>query len=109
MLSKQSKCLVRFGNGTGAMHVLLGLFHSQKIQTYSSFASYMVGQVLMYDRLVAGSADGILIHVYAFFWENLEFGTAPILCVKCFRKHFSKAPLSIHASHQALRPLHEEM
>lgn len=67
---------VWFGFGLQAQQSIMrvGQFYSTKIQKYSTFASYFVGQLLMYDRLVGGDADGMFLHTCCLILEFLRLG-----------------------------------
>ena len=51
-----------------------GPFVSSRIQSYKAFASYLVGQLLMYDRLVGGDAEHMQLHCCALVHECFRLG-----------------------------------
>ena len=52
----------------------LGPFYSRSVQPYKTFVQYFVGQLLMYDRLVAGMAEDMLLHICMLVFEVLQLG-----------------------------------
>ena len=52
----------------------LGPFYSRSIQSHKVFLQYFVGQLLMYDRLVAGRLEHMHIHICALIHEVLRLG-----------------------------------
>lgn len=54
-----------FGLGleNGQKILQMGWFYSSRVQRYKDFASYLTGQPLMYDRLVAGEIEDMFMHM----------------------------------------------